>query len=117
MLLEGILLEQLPKLNRIHIKDKKYHFFKTKIHEVLQTLKNIKHNGLQKAYEIIYLLILFTSGIAFDPKRKRPSVGFALFRAQLLHFMRRQLTAFAFKHDRQSIVDRISHTALTAPKL
>lgn len=76
VLLEGVLREQLQKLNRIHYRDKEYPFSEANIHAAFQKIKDIKYDGLQKTSEVIYDLI--TLGIALEQTIQGSSKSFTL---------------------------------------
>jgi len=62
VLLEGILREQLKRLNRISYKGREYLFSEENIQTAIQKLKNIRYDGLLKTNEAVYdLLTLGTS--------------------------------------------------------
>ncbi|WMI72187.1 HsdR family type I site-specific deoxyribonuclease [Aminobacterium sp. MB27-C1] len=62
VLLEGILREQLKKINRIYYKNEEYLFSEENIQSAIQKFKNIDYAGLLKTNENIYdLLTLGTS--------------------------------------------------------
>ena len=54
VLLEGILREQLKKINRINFKGGEYLFSEENIQTALQKIKNVKYDGLNKTNEAIY---------------------------------------------------------------
>jgi len=56
-LLEGILREQLKRINRINYKNQEYLFSEENIQSAIQKLKNIKYDGLLRTNEKIYDLI------------------------------------------------------------
>lgn len=64
VLLEGILYEQLKKINRIHYKNQSYLFSEENILTAIEKLKSIKYDGLLKTNEKIYDLI--TLGTAME---------------------------------------------------
>ena len=76
LLLEGVLHEQLAKLNRIHYRSKEYHFSEANIQEAVQKLKNVRYDGLQKTNEVIYDRI--TLGIALEQTVEGNSKSFNL---------------------------------------
>jgi type I restriction enzyme, R subunit len=57
VLLEGILREQLKRINRIQHKGREYLFSEENIQSAVQKLKNVKYDGLQKTNEVIYDLL------------------------------------------------------------
>lgn len=62
VLLERILRKQLKAINRIQYKGQEYLFSEENIQSVIQKLKNVKYDGLQKTNEAVYdLLTLGTS--------------------------------------------------------
>lgn len=62
VLLEGILREQLKRLNRISYKGHEYLFSEENIQTAIQKLKNVRYDGLLKTNETVYdLLTLGTS--------------------------------------------------------
>lgn len=64
VLLEGVLREQLKRLNRINYKGREFLFSEENIQSGIQKLKNIKYDGLLKTNEAIYDLI--TLGTALE---------------------------------------------------
>ena len=64
VLLESILHQQLAKLNRIHYRDKDYHFSEANIQEAIQKLKNVQYDGLLRTNQTVYDLI--TLGTALE---------------------------------------------------
>lgn len=64
VLLEGVLREQLKRLNRISYKGREFLFSEENIQSGIQKLKNIKYDGLLKTNEAIYDLI--TLGTALE---------------------------------------------------
>jgi type I restriction enzyme R subunit len=64
VLLEGILREQLKKLNRIQHKGGSYLFSEENIQGAIQRLKNVKYDGLLKTNEAVYDLL--TLGVALE---------------------------------------------------
>ena len=64
VLLEGILREQLKKLNRIQHKGGSYLFSEENVQSAIQRLKNVKYDGLLKTNEAVYDLL--TLGIALE---------------------------------------------------
>jgi type I restriction enzyme, R subunit len=62
VLLEGILREQLKKINRINYKGREFLFSEENIQSAVQKLKNVKYDGLLRTNENVYdLLTLGTS--------------------------------------------------------
>ena len=57
VLLDDILRAQLSKINRIHYKGQEYPFSEANIHEAIQKLKNLRHDGRVKTHEAIDELI------------------------------------------------------------
>ena len=57
VLLEGILRNQLKQLNRINYKGREYLFSEENIQTAIQTLKNVKYDGLLRTNEAVYDLI------------------------------------------------------------
>lgn len=76
VILEGILRNQLKKINRIQHKGNEYHFSEANIQEAIQKLKNVKYDGLQKTNEAIYDLI--TLGESFEQAIEGSSRSFDL---------------------------------------
>ncbi|MEW6184317.1 MAG: HsdR family type I site-specific deoxyribonuclease [Thermodesulfobacteriota bacterium] len=64
ILLEGILREQIKKINRINYKGREFLFSEENIQTAIQKLKNVKYDGLLKTNEAIYDLI--TLGTALE---------------------------------------------------
>jgi len=64
VLLEGILRDQLKRLNRINYKSREFLFSEENIQTAVQKLKNVKYDGLLKTNEAIYDLI--TLGTALE---------------------------------------------------
>jgi len=64
VLLEGILRDQLKRLNRINYKGREFLFSEENIQSGIQKLKNIRYDGLLKTNEAIYDLI--TLGTALE---------------------------------------------------
>jgi type I restriction enzyme, R subunit len=64
VLLEGVLREQLKRLNRINYKGREFLFSEENIQSGIQKLKNIRYDGLLKTDEAIYDLI--TLGTALE---------------------------------------------------
>lgn len=76
VILEGVLRQQLKKINRINYKGGTYRFSEENIQTAIQKLKNIKFDGLQKANETIYDLI--TLGSAMEQTIEGDSKSFTL---------------------------------------
>jgi type I restriction enzyme, R subunit len=76
VLLEGILREQLKRLNRINYKGREFLFSEENIQSAIQKLKNIKYDGLLKTNEAIYDLI--TLGSALEQTVEGDSKSFNL---------------------------------------
>lgn len=76
VILEGVLRQQLKKINRINYKGGEYLFSEENIQTAIQKLKNIKFDGLQKTNESIYDLI--TLGSAMEQTIEGDSKSFTL---------------------------------------
>jgi len=76
VLLEGILREQLKRLNRINFKGREFLFSEENIQTAIQKLKNIKYDGLLKTNEAVYDLI--TLGTALEQSIEGDSKSFNL---------------------------------------
>ena len=76
VLLEGILRQQLKKINRIQYKGEEYLFSEENIQSAIQKLKNINYDGLQKTNEVIYDLV--TLGTALEQSIEGDSKSFTL---------------------------------------
>jgi len=76
VLLEGILLDQLKRLNSIHYKGREFLFSEENIQTAIQKLKNIKYDGLLKTNEAVYDLI--TLGTALEQIVEGDSKSFNL---------------------------------------
>ena len=76
VILEGILRQQLKKINRINYKGGEYLFSEENIQTAIQKLKNVKFDGLQKTNESIYDLI--TLGSAMEQTIEGDSKSFTL---------------------------------------
>ena len=76
VLLEGILRDQLKRLNRITYKGREYLFSEENIQTAIQKLKNVKYDGLLKTNEAIYDLI--TLGTALEQTIEGDSKSFNL---------------------------------------
>ena len=77
VLLEGILREQLKRINRIQYKGREYLFSEENIQSAIQKLKNVKYDGLLKTNESIYDLI--TLGTALEQGIEGDSKSFNLY--------------------------------------
>lgn len=76
VILEGVLRQQLKKINRINYKGGNYRFSEENIQTAIQKLKNINFDGLQKTNEAIYDLI--TLGSAMEQTIEGDSKSFTL---------------------------------------
>ena len=76
VLLEGILREQLKRLNRINYKNREFLFSEENIQTAIQKLKSVKYDGLLKTNEAIYDLI--TLGTALEQSIEGDSKSFNL---------------------------------------
>jgi type I restriction enzyme R subunit len=76
VLLEGILREQLKRLNRITHKGREFLFSEENIQSAIQRLKNVKFDGLLRTNETIYDLI--TLGTALEQTIEGDSKSFTL---------------------------------------
>lgn len=76
VLLEGILRDQLKRLNRINYKNREFLFSEENIQTAVQKLKNVKYDGLLKTNEAIYDLI--TLGTALEQTVEGDSKSFNL---------------------------------------
>jgi type I restriction enzyme R subunit len=76
VLLEGILRDQLKRLNRITYKGREYLFSEENIQTAIQKLKNVKYDGLLRTNETIYDLI--TLGTALEQTIEGDSKSFNL---------------------------------------
>ncbi len=76
VLLEGILREQLKKINRINYKGNEYLFSEENVQTAIQKLKNVKYDGLLKTNEAVYDLI--TLGTALEQSIEGDSKSFNL---------------------------------------
>lgn len=74
VLLEGILRDQLKRLNRINYKSREFLFSEENIQTAVQKLKNVKYDGLLKTNEAIYDLI--TLGTALEQTVEGDSKSF-----------------------------------------
>jgi len=64
VLLEGVLRDQLKKINRIHHKGQEYLFSEENIQSSIQRLKSYKYDGLSRTNEVLYDLL--TLGTSFE---------------------------------------------------
>ncbi len=76
ILLEGILSDQLKRLNRIQYKGREFLFSEENIQTAIQKLKNVKYDGLLKTNEAVYDLI--TLGTALEQAIEGDSKSFNL---------------------------------------
>ncbi len=76
VLLEGILREQLKRLNRIVHKGREYLFSEENIQSAIQKLKNVRYDGLLRTNEAIYDLL--TLGAALEQTIEGDSRSFNL---------------------------------------
>ncbi|MDD2270699.1 MAG: type I restriction endonuclease subunit R [Desulfuromonadaceae bacterium] len=76
VLLEGLLRDQLKRLNRINYKNREFLFSEENIQTAVQKLKNVKYDGLLKTNEAIYDLI--TLGTALEQTVEGDSKSFTL---------------------------------------
>ncbi len=76
VLLEGILRSQLKQLNRINYKGREFLFSEENIQTAIQTLKNIKYDGLLRTNETVYDLI--TLGKSLEQSIEGDSKSFTL---------------------------------------
>ena len=76
ILLEGILREQLKKMNRIRYKGSEYLFSEENIQSAIQKIKHVKYDGLQKTNKVIYDLL--TLGTALEQTIEGDSKSFTL---------------------------------------
>ena len=76
VLLEGVLYEQLKKLNRIRYKGEEFLFSEENLQSAIQKLKNIKYDGLLKTNEAVYDLL--TLGTALEQTIEGDSKSFTL---------------------------------------
>jgi type I restriction enzyme R subunit len=76
VLLEGILREQLKRINSISYKGGEYLFSEENIQSAIQKLKNIRHDGLQKTNEAVYDLL--TLGTALEQSIEGDTKSFNL---------------------------------------
>lgn len=64
VLLEGILREQLKRINRIRFRGSEYRFSEENVQSAFQRLKNVKYDGLQRTNEVVYDLL--TLGLSVE---------------------------------------------------
>lgn len=76
VLLEGILREQLKRLNRINYKGREFLFSEENIQTAIQKLKNVKYDGLLRTNEAVYDLL--TLGTALEQTIEGDSKSFNL---------------------------------------
>ena len=76
ILLEGVLRSQLKQLNRINYKGREFLFSEENIQTAIQTLKNIKYDGLLRTNEAVYDLI--TLGKSMEQSIEGDSKSFTL---------------------------------------
>jgi len=76
VLLEGVLRNQLKQLNRINYKGREYLFSEENIQTAIQTLKNVKFDGLLRTNEAVYDLI--TLGKSLEQSIEGDSKSFTL---------------------------------------
>lgn len=76
VLLEGILRDQLKRINRINYRSREYLFSEENLQSAIQKLKNVKYDGLLKTNEAIYDLI--TLGTALEQSIEGDSKSFNL---------------------------------------
>jgi type I restriction enzyme R subunit len=76
VLLEGILREQLKRINRITYKGGEYLFSEENIQSAIQKLKNVRYDGLQKTNEAVYDLL--TLGTALEQSIEGDTKSFNL---------------------------------------
>ncbi|GAB6269075.1 MAG: HsdR family type I site-specific deoxyribonuclease [Smithella sp.] len=76
VILEGILRSQLKQLNRINYKGREFLFSEENIQTAIQTLKNIKYDGLLRTNETVYDLI--TLGKSLEQSIEGDSKSFTL---------------------------------------
>ena len=77
VLLEGILREQLQKLNRIHYKGGEHPFSEGNIEAAIQQLKSVRYDGLQRTNEEVYNNML-AQGVALPQTIDGDSKSFLL---------------------------------------
>ncbi|MEI6608387.1 MAG: HsdR family type I site-specific deoxyribonuclease [Deltaproteobacteria bacterium] len=76
VIMEGILRSQLKQLNRINYKGREYLFSEENIQTAIQTLKNVKYDGLLRTNEAVYDLI--TLGKSLEQSIEGDSKSFTL---------------------------------------
>ncbi len=76
VLLEGVLRNQLKQLNRINYKGREFLFSEENIQTAIQTLKNIKYDGLLRTNEAVFDLI--TLGKSLEQSIEGDSKSFTL---------------------------------------
>lgn len=76
VILEDILRSRLKEINRIHYKGREYLFSEENIQTAIQTLKNIKYDGLLRTNEAVYDLI--TLGKSLEQSIEGDSKSFTL---------------------------------------
>ncbi|KFO67431.1 restriction endonuclease subunit R [Smithella sp. SCADC] len=76
VLLEGVLRSQLKQLNRINYKGREFLFSEENIQTAIQTLKNVKYDGLLRTNEAVYDLI--TLGKSLEQSIEGDSKSFTL---------------------------------------
>jgi len=76
VLLEGILRNQLKQINRINYKGREFLFSEENIQTAIQTLKNVKYDGLLRTNEAVYDLI--TLGKSLEQSIEGDSKSFTL---------------------------------------
>lgn len=76
VILEGILRSQLKQLNRINYKGREFLFSEENIQTAIQTLKNVKYDGLLRTNETVYDLI--TLGKSLEQSIEGDSKSFTL---------------------------------------
>jgi type I restriction enzyme R subunit len=77
VIMEGILRQQLKKINHINYKGGEYLFSEENIQSAIQKLKNIRFDGLQKTNETLYDLI--SLGTAMEQTIEGDSKSFTLY--------------------------------------
>lgn len=110
VLLEGILCEQLKRLNRITYKCREYLFSEENIQTAIQKLKNVKYDGLLKTNEAIYDLI--TLGTALEQSIEGDSKSF-----NLNYINWREWDRNVFHVTAEFSVDRARSTETTRPDI
>jgi type I restriction enzyme R subunit len=76
ILLEGILRDQIKRINRINYKGREFLFSEENIQTAIQKLKNVKYDGLLRTNEAVYDLI--TLGTALEQNIEGDSKSFNL---------------------------------------